>query len=280
VEQRYSFRDLATIAEFRSVFALEQAIWELPNGDDAVPVNLFAASVPHGAILVGAFDERAQLVGFVYSFPAFAGGRVIQWSHMLGVDRAHRGRGLGRRLKLAQRERALAQGVDLVAWTFDPLQDVNAAFNLNALGGEATRYLEDVYGASESPLHAGAPTDRLVVEWRLRSERVQALAAAAEPIASPAPPAGHVEGVQRVSREAGWTAPAGQPDLASSAPRVGIPVPGRFTAMLRERPDLACRWRDATRQAFGAYFARGYRAVHFDQGDEGGGSYRLVAPGT
>ena len=280
MRQRYTFRDLATVAEFRSVFALERAVWELPNGDDAVPVHLFAASVPHGAILVGAFDETPCLVGFVYSFPALDGGRLIHWSHMLGVDAEHRGRRLGRRLKFEHRTRALRQGIDVVAWTFDPLQDVNAGFNLNALGGEATEYLEDVYGASESPLHAGAPTDRLVVEWHLRSERVQALAAAAEPIASPAPLAGHVEGVQRVSREAGWTVPSGQPDLASSAPRVGIPVPGRFTTMLRERPELARRWRDATRRAFRAYFARGYRAVHFDPGDDGGGSYRLVAPET
>ena len=283
--ERYSFRDLITIADFRQVFALERDVWELPSGDDAVPVNLLAASVPHGAILVGAFDETSRLVGFVYSFPALSGGRLIQWSHMLGVDARHRGGGLGRRLKLEQRARALGQGIQVIAWTFDPLQDLNAAFNLNVLGAESHEYLEDVYGASDSPLHAGAPTDRLAVEWDLSSERVRSLADVSPATARPPRPTGSdvadqpLSGfdVHRVSHENGWMAPHGEPDLGARGAVVGVPVPARFTAMLREQPDLARRWRSVTRLAFSAYFSRGYRAVRFARHESGGGSYELSA---
>jgi predicted GNAT superfamily acetyltransferase len=95
---------------------------------------------------------------------------------MLAVDSAFRNKGLGRRLKLAQREDALARGITLVEWTFDPLQPMNAHFNLANLGVVVRRYLPNHYGNSSSRLQAGVPTDRLVAEWRLDSRRVRAAA--------------------------------------------------------------------------------------------------------
>jgi predicted GNAT superfamily acetyltransferase len=272
----YTVRDLTTHADFQAVFALELEVWHLPNGDDAVPAILLAVGVKHGAILVGAFDAAGRLVAFAYSFPALTGGRLIQWSHMLGVAEGHRGAGLGRRLKLEQRARAIGQGIDVIAWTFDPLQAGNAAFNLEALGAEAGEYVEDVYGASDSPLHAGAPTDRLVAEWRLTTDKVRAAAGeiAGRP---PGPPArGPTRHIHRVTRHGPWLVPDGEPDLSFSADVVGIRVPPAFTEMLRERPDLARAWRAATRQSFSAAFVRGYRAVGFERDEVmGGGSYVL-----
>ena len=103
--------------------------------------------------------------------------------------------GIGRRLKLAQREDALARGISLIEWTFDPLQTKNAYFNICRLGAIARRYLTDVYGSTSSPLHAGLPTDRLVAEWHLESERVVDILAGKEPARGPS--------VERVSNRHG-----------------------------------------------------------------------------
>ena len=97
----------------------------------------------------------------------------MQWSHMLGVAPTARDAGLGTRLKLAQRDAAIAMGLELIEWTFDPLQALNAHFNFAKLGVVAEEYEENVYGESSSPLHRGAPTDRFVAEWRITTPHVE-----------------------------------------------------------------------------------------------------------
>ena len=111
--------------------------------------------------------------GFVYSMPAIKDGRATQWSHMLGVAPEMRAAGLGRRLKLAQRQAALDMGLDLIEWTYDPLQAANAHLNFAKLGVVVEEYEENIYGESSSPLHRGTPTDRFVAEWRLREPHVE-----------------------------------------------------------------------------------------------------------
>jgi len=275
----YAIRRLVSTDDFTRVFDLERRVWSLPNGDDAVPVNVFAATVECGAILLGAFDDDGDLAGFVYSFPGVRHGRTIQWSHMLGVDEAHRGLGLGRALKLAQRREALARGVSRIEWTFDPLQAGNAHLNLGVLGAVAGEYLEDVYGASESPLHAGAATDRLVAAWDLESDEVRRLSG--EPgagTASGLPAAGLADAapVNRVRREGNWVLCDGEPDLSHGAPTLAVLVPPAFTGMLREAPDLARTWRELTRRVFRAYLGRGYVATGFARAEDGG-RYVLTA---
>jgi predicted GNAT superfamily acetyltransferase len=132
--------DLTTLDEFRKVEELEGLIW---GRVDLVPVVILAVSVRRGAVLVGAWDDD-QLVGFVYSFPALRRGEAgaSHWSHMLGVHPDQRGPGLGRALKLAQRERVLALGLDLIEWTFDPLQAANAHLNFVKLGVVVEQYEE------------------------------------------------------------------------------------------------------------------------------------------
>ena len=149
--------DLTTLDEFRKVEELEGLIW---GRVDLVPVVILAVSVRRGAVLVGAWDDD-QLVGFVYSFPALRRGEAgaSHWSHMLGVHPDQRGAGLGRALKLAQRERVLALGLDLIEWTFDPLQAANAHLNFVKLGVVVEEYEENVYG--ESPARCTAACRRI-----------------------------------------------------------------------------------------------------------------------
>jgi predicted GNAT superfamily acetyltransferase len=215
---------------------------------------------------VGAFDAGAgapsgggALVGFVYSLPAVHDGRLSQWSHMLGVVPEWRQRGLARALKLAQRDRAIAMSIDLVEWTFDPLQAVNAHFNIASLGVTASEYHENVYGASASLLHGSLPTDRLIAQWWVRAARVDALAAS--PSAGD-PPAAASPAVNLVEQCDGWPA-CGAIDSTLTSATVRVPIPMGFTEMLGAAPAVAYRWRIATREIFTTYFARGYRITGF-----------------
>ena len=158
-------REIRGIDELRAVEALQKEVWDC-NDLEVLPAIHMIAAREVGAILLGAFDGR-ELVGFVYGFPGFEGEHRVIHSDMLAVRAGNRDRGLGRALKLAQREAALARGVDRITWTFDPMQTRNAFLNLEKLGVVADRYLPDFYGDTSSPLHAGG-TDRLWVTWHLR----------------------------------------------------------------------------------------------------------------
>ena len=143
-------------------------------------VPVFIITVKRGGILIGAFDPADRMVGFAFSIVGVKDGRPTQWSHMMGVVPDHRRSGLGTRLKLAQRERAIAAGFDLMEWTFDPLQALNAHLNFAGLASSADEYVENLYGDSTSALHRGTPTDRFVVQWKLSEPHVERRIAARE----------------------------------------------------------------------------------------------------
>lgn len=162
-------RTVTTIDEFRSVEDLQQKVWNVVDRE-VLPALHFIPAVAVGAILLGAFDGD-RLIGFVYGFHGLERGHRIIHSDMLAVLPEERGRGLGLALKLAQREAALAQGIDRITWTFDPLQSRNAHLNFSRLGATADRYLPNFYGETTSPLHRGIGTDRLWVTWNLREPK-------------------------------------------------------------------------------------------------------------
>ena len=157
-------RDIRGPQELRAVEDLQKEVWRCDDREILPSIHMIAAREV-GAILLGAFDG-SDLVGFVYGFPGFEGEHRVIHSDMLAVRNAYRDRGLGSALKRAQREQALAQGIDRITWTFDPLQSRNAYVNFVHLGVIADRYLRDFYGETSSPLHANG-TDRLWVTWHL-----------------------------------------------------------------------------------------------------------------
>jgi predicted GNAT superfamily acetyltransferase len=164
---------LTEIADYDRCVELQVAVWGYSEGD-LIPKRVFIVARRIGGQVIGAFDDAAGglLVGFCLSLPGYRDGRSYLHSHMLAVRENYRNAGLGRRLKLAQREDALARGIDLMEWTFDPLEIKNAHLNIARLGAIARRYLPDFYGHSSSPLQGGLPTDRLVAEWWLASKNV------------------------------------------------------------------------------------------------------------
>jgi predicted GNAT superfamily acetyltransferase len=269
-------RTLTTLAECRMVAVLERTIWGYTDSEDVVPPPVLIVSIKRGGILLGGFDGDGAMKGFVYSIPAIKHGQATQWSHMLGVTPAARATGLGTQLKLAQRDAALAMGMDLIEWTYDPLQAANAHLNLSKLGAIVEEYEENIYGESSSPLHGGTPTDRFVAEWRLREPHVERrLAAMAGPVVRDRSVAS-APLINRSSPGAPWIRP-GAADLAVDARRVLVEIPVGFSEMLIQDPGLALEWRFATREIFQTYFGRGYRVVDFFRAEDRG-QYLLVKP--
>lgn len=256
--------DLETFDDFDAALRLQREVWG-EQYDDVVPRSMFVVAVKTGGILVGAEDDAGRLVGFVFSMPGVRHGRPMQWSHMLAVAPAARGHALGLRLKLAQRDRAIARGLDLVEWTYDPLLAENAHLNVRRLGCVVDTYVENVYGASTSPLHAGSPTDRFIASWHVSSPHV---VRRLEPGALVARDAGVGAAPSLLATiEAGpFRAPDGEPDLDRDEPRLRMEFPAGFGRMLGDAPGLALAWRHATRRVFHTYFARGYRVVDADAG--------------
>ena len=270
-------RPITTLDECRQVVALEKEVWAYTDPEDVVPSPVLIVGVKRGAILLGAFDDSGAMKGFVYSIPAIKDGRLTQWSHMLGVARDARASGLGRRLKLAQRERALQMGIDLIEWTFDPMQAVNAHLNFARLGVVAEEYEENIYGESSSPLHRATPTDRLVAEWKLAAPHVERRIAA-DGVALVRDASVGSAPVVNPSREGATALVPGPADLRLDARRVLVEVPGGFSEMQIAEPTLALEWRLAVRTIFQAYFARGYRAVDFFLSSSSGRGHYLLAP--
>jgi predicted GNAT superfamily acetyltransferase len=178
-------RALTETRQFQEAVALQKTVWGF-NDIDLLPVRLFVVATKVGGQAFGAYEGN-EMVGFLLSIPALkagglkASGESYLHSHMLGVLPEYRNRGVGRMLKLRQREDALQRGIQLVEWTFDPLELKNAFFNMERLGAIVRRYVENQYGTTTSPLHGGLPTDRCVAEWWLASPHVEAVLAGLAP---------------------------------------------------------------------------------------------------
>jgi predicted GNAT superfamily acetyltransferase len=155
---------------------LQQQIWGFEE-IELLPLRLFVVATKVGGQAFGAFDGK-RMIGFCLAIPGLkAGGKSYLHSHMLGVLPEYRDAHVGRRLKLTQREEALSRGIDLVEWTFDPLEIKNAYFNMERLGAIVRRYVLNQYGTTTSHLHGGLPTDRCIAEWWIGSPRAKAIVA-------------------------------------------------------------------------------------------------------
>ena len=184
--------------ELEACVQLQVATWGY-DPTDVIPRKAFLVWQKVGGQVLGAFDSEltgsgpeSSLVAFLAALPGIkpidGTPKPYLHSHMLAVKEAYRNRGLGARLKLAQREEALDRGIRHIEWTFDPLEIKNAFLNIAKLGDIARTYLVDFYGVSSSRLQGGLPTDRLVAEWQIDSPRVtQILSATAQVPGSPGP---------------------------------------------------------------------------------------------
>jgi predicted GNAT superfamily acetyltransferase len=168
-----TIRVCTELSEWEACVRLQQEVWGFSDLD-LVPLRMFSVASKIGGQVVGAYDGE-NLVGFALAIPGSRNGRSYLHSHMLAVLPQYRNHGLGRRIKLYQREHALDNGFELMEWTFDPLEIKNAHLNICKLGAIVRRYNINQYGITSSPLQGFLPTDRLIAEWWLKSKRVQTL---------------------------------------------------------------------------------------------------------
>jgi len=174
-------RALTDTSQYQEAVELQKTVWGFKD-IELLPVRLFVVASNVGGQAFGAYDG-AQMVGFLLSIPGLKrGGGSYLHSHMLGVLADYRNKGVGRMLKLRQRQDALERGIALIEWTFDPLELKNAFFNMQRLGAIVRRYVENQYGTTTSPLHGGLPTDRCVAEWWLSRPHAEAILAGRAPV--------------------------------------------------------------------------------------------------
>jgi predicted GNAT superfamily acetyltransferase len=160
----FAIRPLVSDAELHACVALQRRTWGEEFGE-VVPASILRISQRLGGVAAGAFDPRGELQGFVFGMTGVERGQIVHWSDMLAVAPDARNRGIGRRLKEHQRSEVAKVGAKCIYWTFDPLVARNAHLNLNVFGVRVSDYVDDMYGASSSPLHRGIGTDRLIVKW-------------------------------------------------------------------------------------------------------------------
>ena len=215
------------VEDYQKIVELEKQVWGYADPADlaAVPI-LMIANRFGGAVLV-AEDPAQRLIGFAMAnLGRRSQEKLFWWSHMTAVAQEYQNRGVGLRLKLRQREEALAEGIDEIHWTFDPLQALNAHFNLHKLGVIVREYEENVYGHSTSRLHQGLPTDRFVAEWSLKAERAK----------------------------------------STGSDRVLLEIPANVNELRRTDILSAKAWQDRIREACQSYFAAGYVVTDFVEG--------------
>jgi predicted GNAT superfamily acetyltransferase len=217
-------RPLTSDADLRACLALQHATWG-EGFSEAVPPSLLRVVQRVGGVAAGAFDASGELLGFVFGITGVRDGRIVHWSDLLAVRADARGRGIGRRLKEYQREEVRRLGGEAILWSFDPLVARNAHLNLVRLGARVVEYVVDMYGVSDSVLHRGLGTDRLVVEW----------------------PIEETGGPRR-----------------RSEPQLFVEVPPDIAAVQATSLHEAAAWRERSRQQFLAALGDGYRVVGFE----------------
>lgn len=227
------------------------------------PYTQLISSAHNGGVLLGAYDD-AELVGFVYGYLGMSGTKLYLFSQRMGVLPNHQGAGIGMKLKLAQRDQMLRQGIDLIVWTYDPLLGKNASLNIEKLGGIVRHYARDIYGAVNNPLQVGLSTDRYLVEWELMSTRVRERIRSKEPRphAEDWLAAEKYRSINYVIWEGGLPRPIAS-DLELEDETLMVQIPPDLNLIKRIDLNLARGWRESTRDIFETYFHRGYIVTGF-----------------
>ena len=247
-------RRLISLYEYRECERLQMEVW----GNVGVGSEVLNVTQKYGGVVLGAL-AKGKLLGFLYAFLGRYQGRVVHWSHMMAIEKRHRDKGLGFRMKLAHRKLALQEGIKSVCWTYDPLQSRNAALNIARLGARVEEYLPDCYGRFPSVLEKGLPSDRFVVNWQIGSAHV----------------AHRLRGywlrhatldLPRINEtrrnKEGFIVNRGI-SFSFAAPRLLLEIPANTDEMRVRALKLAGQWRLETRRMFQRAFESGCRVVDF-----------------
>jgi predicted GNAT superfamily acetyltransferase len=264
-------RPLATPRELHACVDLQHATWGR-EFTDVVPASILKVAQRVGGIVAGAFGPTNDLMGFVFGLTGVERGKIVHWSDMLAVRPDARNLGLGRRLKEYQRTVVREAGCSVIYWTYDPLIARNAHLNFNRLGVRLAEYVDDMYGVTDSVLHGGIPTDRLVVAWPTHDDEIDQLLSNAEraigsldcqqsPIVSP-------EFIECA-------------DGAAILPHcVRVEIPADAESLLRDTPAEAAEWRERVRRHLRWALGAGYTITALSNADGGSRGYYLMTKGA
>lgn len=258
----YTIRELHGAAELHACVALQRDTWG-KDFAELVPAPILKIAQRTGGVAAGAFDEGGALVGFVFGITGVEEGDLVHWSDMLAVREDLRNRGIGEQLKRYQRDVLRQRGVKRMYWTFDPLEAKNAYINFVRLGVTAHEYIRDMYGDSDSFLHKGIGTDRLVAVWELGSrhvaERLAGLSSLPDDDAT-------LPEINTVQAEDGILHTS-RPDLSLMEDRMVLHIPAEIQQVKQLSRDTAIEWRTVTRAALEYYLGRGYEVADLVRGD-------------
>jgi predicted GNAT superfamily acetyltransferase len=249
-------RRARSIADYRACQEAQKRAWGIGEDGYLIPVATMVGANLHGGLVVGAFLPSGEAVAMSFAFLARLERRLCLYSQLTGVVPEYQSQGLGLEIKLFQRQVAREEGIERIAWAFDPLQAGNAHFNLSRLGAHAARYIENMYGERTDRLNAGVPSDRLIADWNVEA-------------APPAPQS--FDAVSKLPRmieltetpERGLVPVAVRPLARGAEPRLLLEIPIDIAALRSEDPALAETWRRLVAQAFKQAFEHSYTAVHF-----------------
>ena len=270
----FTIRQLETVEDYKAAEEVQRRAWGLSDLD-ITPLHILLTIHKSGGLVLGAFDEQTDtLLGFLLGFYGRSeDGHWKHCSHQMGVLPEARDRGIGQALKLEQRRLILAEGLDLITWTFDPLEARNATLNFTKLGVISNHYVRNIYGDTLGEINAGLPTDRLSVDWWIRSPRVQERI---DPTQRAAGQQGlsdvlaQAKPILSVTRHADGLVVPGDYDLPDIDQPVILEIPSDFQALKAADSALALRWRLTTQAIFERYFEAGYTATECVLDQSGG----------
>jgi predicted GNAT superfamily acetyltransferase len=250
-------RQLETPEDYEACENTMKEIWAFDDRD-IIPAHVLKAINDQGGLVLGAFNHK-KMVGVLVGFLAHYEGILHHHSHITGVLQKYNG--VGYQLKQRQREFALSQGLDLVTWTFDPLQSSNAYFNFAKLGVTCSTYYRDYYGEMRDQLNAGLKSDRILVEWWIKSREVIARTNGTfqqpklDKILSEAEIVNKTKKVKNLRKNVSL-------NFNLKTKRILIEIPSDINVMKEKNIKLACAWREETRTMFETYFPKGYTAYN------------------
>ena len=259
-EQEILIRPFEKESDYFAFEELQKETWGR-DIEEVITASLAKIVQKIGGIAAGAFDTEGDMTGFVFGFTGFKDGKPIHWSHMLAVKPAYRDAGIGRKLKLYQRDVLLGMGINEVFWTYDPLAGKNGHLNLNTLGAEVVEYVQDMYGSGEdSILFRGIGTDRFIVVWRIADEKVKENLETKRSIASELFLASPLAVCRSIENDPESFAVN---NLGLREKRLRVEVPHDVHQLMTNAIISAADWRKKTRAAFQQYLREGYKVVGF-----------------
>ncbi len=260
------FRNLA---DYDTCMDIQREVWRCED-IDVVPLAVMVAADRYGGLSLGAYNSLGEMTGFCWSILGMENGELLQHSHMLAVRTAYRNFDVGFRLKSAQRKETLRHKLNTITWTFDPMQPMNAHFNLGKLGAWTAVYHENFFGETTSSLHRGLPTDRLLVRWDLKSPKVEERLEGGPPRRDLRKELKKYPAMNQLEELAPGMTASSPLKLNLTADQVLLEVPYNLPEIKTRNLGVALEWQGKMRQAFRHYFKKGYAAIDFWVAEEDG----------